>query len=108
MKRTKKSHGLKKRDVEFILTAVKQFPEIEQAIIFGSRALGNYKRGSDVDIAVIGKELTDKTITRLSALLNEDLPLPYFFDVVSYEKLKNEALKKHIDSKGYIVYKNGS
>ena len=100
--------GLKKKDFESILAAIKQFPEIEQAIIFGSRALGNYKRGSDVDIAVIGKMLTDKTITRLSALLNEELPLPYFFDVVRYEKLKNDALKKHIDSKGYVFYENGS
>ena len=46
--------GLIERDIEYIVKAMKKFNEIEKAIVFGSRAMGNYKKGSDVDIAIIG------------------------------------------------------
>ncbi len=94
--------GLKKQDVEYILSALRSFSVIEQATIFGSRAMGNYKPGSDVDIAVKGKNITDTTVSRLSSLLNEELPLPYFFDVVHYESIENKELKRHIDAFGLI------
>jgi uncharacterized protein len=92
--------GLTKRDIKHIIEAVSQFPEIDKVIIFGSRAMGNFKRGSDVDIALKGTGITHSIITRLSSLLNEEQPLPYFFDVLHYETLQNEELKKHIDTEG--------
>ncbi len=92
--------GLSKRDEDYLIAALSKFPEIEKAVIFGSRAMGNYKPGSDVDLAVYGENITHTTVLRLLALLNEDLPLPYFFDVAHYEKIKNEKLKQHIDEEG--------
>ena len=71
--------GLKRRDRKNILAAVSKFPEIERVKIFGSRAMGNYKKGSDVDLAIAGSQITFKTVLRLRSMLNEDLPLPYFF-----------------------------
>ena len=96
--------GLRERDTNDIVDAVKKFPEITKAVIFGSRATGNYKDGSDVDIAIKGDKITRETVTRLGAFLNEELPLPYFFDIVHYEKINNKELIKHIDEEGKAVY----
>lgn len=92
--------GLLEKDVEYIKKAIEDFPEVEKAKIFGSRAIGNYKKGSDVDIALFGKGITDKTIAGLSDLLNEEYPLPYFFDVIHYEGINNTRLIEHIDELG--------
>lgn len=92
--------GLLQADIKHITTAIKQFPEIENAVIFGSRAKGTHKKASDVDLAIKGGSVTGETISRLNFLLNEELPLPYFFDVVHYESLKNQALVEHIDRIG--------
>lgn len=91
-------HGLFERDFKFILKAISDYSEIEEVIIFGSRAMGNYKKGSDVDLALKGEGVNRKTVSRLSDALNEEYPLPYFFDVVNYKDISNEELKKHIDS----------
>lgn len=96
--------GLIERDIEYIVKAMKQFSEIEKAIIFGSRAMGNYKKGSDVDIAIVGEGINSKTLYKLDDYLNEVYPLPYFFDILQYSSITNENLKNHIDSKGKIIY----
>ncbi len=93
-------YGLLDRDIGYILEAVKKYAEIEEAVIYGSRAMGNYKKGSDVDHAIIGKNIDRKTVRRLSDDLNEEYPLPYFFDIVNYSDISNEELKRHIDTFG--------
>ena len=93
------------RDLRYIQEAIKKYSEIDEAIIFGSRAMGNYKKGSDVDIALKGQNVNRRTVTRLSDDLNEVYPLPYFFDVISYNDISNEELKKHIDSAGKTIFK---
>jgi len=98
------NYGLTNRDLAQILAALHQFPQIEEALVFGSRAKGNYKPGSDVDLAVKGKNISYQNVTHLSTRLNEDLPLPYFFDVVHYETLDNPALIDHIDRVGKVLY----
>ncbi len=96
--------GLSKRDEDYLAEAFSKFPEIEKAVIFGSRALGNHKPGSDVDLALVGENITPMLLLRLRSMLNEDLPLPYFFDVAHYEKIKNEKLKQHIDEEGQTLF----
>ena len=97
--------GLLERDLKYILKADDKYPEIEEVIIFGSRAMGNYKKGSDVDIALKGKCVNRKIVFRFSDDLNEEYPLPYFFDVVNYNDISNEELKNYIDSVGRVIYK---
>ncbi len=96
--------GLLSRDMEYILKALKKYPEIESAYIFGSRAIGNYKKSSDVDIAIKGKTLDRRTVNRISDELNEVYPIPYFFDVIHYDIISSEELKKHIDEFGKLIY----
>lgn len=96
--------GLKKRDIEYIKKALKKLPEIEEAVVFGSRTKGNYKSGSDVDLAIKGREIGNSTVASLSFQLNEELPLPYYFDVIHYEKIAEPKLVEHIDRVGKVVY----
>ncbi|NLZ54891.1 MAG: nucleotidyltransferase domain-containing protein [Thermoanaerobacteraceae bacterium] len=96
--------GLKKSDIDYIIGVIKKFPEIEKAVIFGSRAKGNYKVGSDVDIAIYGENITFDTISALHFMLEEQGPLPYFFDIIDYTHLKHEELKEHIDRVGKVIF----
>ncbi len=97
--------GLLEKDIDYIIEGLKNFHEIDHAKIFGSRALGNYKNGSDVDIVLFGKAITDRTINELNILLNEEYPLPYFFDILLYSDLNNQRLKEHIDTVGIEFYR---
>lgn len=96
--------GLLDRDINYILKALKQFEEIDKAIIFGSRAMGNYKKGSDIDMAIVGENVTTKTLFELDDYLNEVYPLPYFFDILRYDGILNENLLKHINTQGKTIY----
>jgi predicted nucleotidyltransferase len=92
--------GLKAKDIKQISNIISSFPEVHQTLIFGSRAMGNYKTGSDVDIALKGETITHEIVTQIKYQLNEETTMPYFFDVVDYGRLKNEDLKTHIDQFG--------
>lgn len=98
------SFGLLDEDLTYIVKSLQQFPEIEKAAVFGSRAKGTHKSGSDVDIAIWGDAIVFSTVSRLHAMLEEESPMPYFFDIVDYSHLNNEELKKHIDRVGVPIY----
>lgn len=89
-------YGLKERDLHFIRQVLSKFPEIEQAILFGSHAMGNYKKSSDVDLAIVGEKVSHKTMIRLNEWLNEINPIPFTFNLL-HHSLSNKHLKKHID-----------
>jgi predicted nucleotidyltransferase len=97
-------YGLIDRDFIHINAAIRELPEIEEVILFGSRAKGNYKTGSDVDLAIKGDRLTYEITARFADCLNEEKPLPYFFDVVHYEAIAELMLKTHIDRVGVNLY----
>jgi predicted nucleotidyltransferase len=100
--------GLLTRDIKSIIGVLRIFPEIEKAVIFGSRAMGNYKKGSDIDIAIYGQGITNQLVIKIRSILNEEQPIPYFVDLVGYNVITNENLKKHIDTFGIEIfnYKN--
>ena len=97
-------HGLSESDLAQITGAIADFDEITEAVLFGSRAKGNHKPGSDVDLAVKGDRVTHRTLAHLADRLNEETPLPYFFDVVQYESLDDPAIVEHIDRVGVVIY----
>ena len=93
-----------------IIAVLRRYPSIKSAKIFGSRAKGNYKRYSDIDIAIFSDEdwlLLGKVKGAL-----EDLYVIYKFDVVQYDKALNSDMKAHIDKvgieilSGEIIYEN--
>jgi uncharacterized protein len=98
-------YGLRQGDIDEILHVLGQFPQIEEAMVFGSRAKGNFKPGSDVDIAIKGQAIDRSCVAGLSFFLNEETSLPYFFDIVHYEEITEEELARHIDRVGKVLYK---
>ena len=105
MKTTKHDNqfGLRESDLAYIIKTLSQFDTIDKAIIFGSRAKGNYHNGSDVDIAIKGT-IDFKTLSKLSYLLNQESMMPYKFDIVNYSKSKHNDLKEHINRVGKLIY----
>ena len=87
--------GLLDQDLDYIIKAIRQHTEIEKVKIFSSRAMGNYKKGSDVDIAILGKDINEKIVAQLSDILNEEYPLPYFV------KNNSVSLRNHGREKPY-------
>ncbi len=80
------------------------FPCIEKVLIYGSRAKGNYKVGSDIDLTLIGKDLTlgnsvDPLMSRLG-----DLNTPYTFDISIFNKLRDLDLIEHVLRVGKTFY----
>lgn len=92
--------GLNAKTVELIQNCFGKYPEVSWVKIYGSRAKGNYGRGSDIDLAFSCS--VNYSAKLLGAL--DNLPLPYLFDVTHYESLKNQALKEHIDRIGVLIY----
>ena len=90
--------GLTTQDLALIQQAASRQQEITKLVLFGSRAKGCYRKGSDVDLAVQGSQVDDQSLSLLADQLNEALPLPYFFDVLHYDTLTDPALKAHIDN----------
>lgn len=101
-------YGLLERDMTHIMEAIGMFPEIETVILFGSRAKGNYKPGSDVDLAIQGADVGYETAVRLADILNEEKPLPYFFDVLDYARIADPESLAHIDRVGVVIYHRSS
>ncbi len=96
--------GLIKRDIDSMNELFKKYPQIEEAVIFGSRAKGNYKNGSDVDIALKG-EITYELVRKIFSWLNNESPTPYYYDILDYNNISNQDLTEHIDRVGKPIYK---
>lgn len=91
--------GLTKRDIECLYSILSKYTAIELVHVFGSRAKGNFKPGSDIDLAIMNAGITDETI-RLLKVDFEESALPYMVDAINYPQLKNQQLKEHIDRVG--------
>lgn len=96
--------GLTKKELSIIKDVFNKFENINEVILFGSRALGTHKMASDIDLAIKGN-VDINTLSKLKYTLEEDTLLPYFFDIVIYDNLENEELRKHIDEFGKVIFK---
>ncbi len=96
-------YGLPEEHIKIILDYIARHSEIEEAVLFGSRALGTYKPGSDVDIALKGNQVDSFLAAHLKSEIEEETCLPYFFDFVAYSKLSHKDLIKHVDEYGVVL-----
>ncbi|HPJ12452.1 MAG TPA: restriction endonuclease subunit S [Caldisericia bacterium] len=99
-------YGLGENQLSEILDIFRKYPEVEEAILFGSRAIGTYKEASDIDIAIKGKDVSVIIATKIQSDL-EDTYLPFFFDIISFPSITNQDLIKHINTKGISIYRAG-
>jgi predicted nucleotidyltransferase len=95
--------GLKEQTINKIIKVFQSFPEIEQVILYGSRAKGTNKPGSDIDLTIKGKNLNLQLINKIDLEL-DDLLLPYTFDLSIYNQIDNNELLEHIKRVGKDFY----
>jgi len=95
--------GLNEDSLQLIFSVFRKFPEVEEVIIYGSRAKGNYKEGSDIDLTLKGRFVNEDIKSRIYQEL-EDLPTPYLFDVSLFKTIESESLLDHICRIGTVFY----
>jgi predicted nucleotidyltransferase len=89
--------GLSEKSLQAIANVVYSNERVQEAKIFGSRAIGTFREGSDIDICLIGEELTLTDLNRISSELDE-LNIPEMIDLVNFRTIKSENLLKHIEN----------
>lgn len=99
--------GLEDNVIAAINSVFEKIPEVEEVIIYGSRAKGNYRTGSDIDLTLIGNGLDYAILTKINIEI-EQLHLPYLFDISIFHKIKSTDLIEHINRVGQVFYKKVS
>ncbi len=97
-------YGLSRENIIKIQSVLADFAEIDEAVLYGSRAQGNYKPGSDIDLALKGDRLNLHVLNKISLAL-DDLLLPQIFDLAIHHHIRNSALIDHIQRVGQVVYR---
>ena len=95
--------GLKSHTIQAIRECLAGITHVKEAILYGSRAKGNYRNGSDIDVTLKGKNLTLHDLFQLENDL-DDLLLPYRIDLSIYSQINNKALIDHIERVGICFY----
>ena len=95
--------GLTGRDMSTLDTIFRKYPVVQTVFIFGSRAKGNYKLGSDIDLAVMNPGVDEAIVLQIKGELEEST-LAYNVDVVNYPALLINDLKEHIEQVGVRFY----
>ncbi|MDW8104452.1 MAG: nucleotidyltransferase domain-containing protein [Armatimonadota bacterium] len=96
--------GLKESTIEQIRAVLAKYPQVQKAILYGSRAKGTYKNGSDIDLTLVGGEdLTLQVLYRIADEL-DDLLLPYLFDLSLLSHIRDPDLLEHIERVGVTFY----
>lgn len=95
--------GLAPEVKQKIKTVLQTYPLIEKAVLYGSRAKGNFKTGSDIDLTLMGRDLSLSLLLQVENDLDE-LLLPYKIDLSIYSLLDNDNLKDHIQRVGIVFY----
>lgn len=95
--------GLPEYAVEQIKNVFAQYPNIQSVILYGSRAIGNYRNGSDIDLTVRSNTLSHIQLANIAMQL-DDLMLPYHIDLSLYHTIQNPALVAHIEQIGKLFY----
>ena len=95
--------GLKQKTIESIQAVLARHPAVEKCVLYGSRAKGNFKPGSDIDLTLYGDNLTSLELGTIADEL-DDLLLPYQIDLSIFSRISSLELQEHIDRIGVIFY----
>lgn len=100
------NYGLPPAAIVRIQEVFARFPEVDKAVLYGSRAMGNYQAGSDIDLTLYGDTLTMQNLAAIFSELDE-LLLPYTIDLSLFSMLNNADLREHIGRQGKVFYERG-
>jgi len=100
-------HGLSEAALLAMQQVLASHPEMEAAILYGSRALGRHRPGSDIDLTLVGATLTEQSLARIEADL-DDLLLPWIVDLSCLSSIRHPALLEHIQRVGQVLYRRAA
>lgn len=96
-------YGLKADYIQSIQNVLSAFTEVDKAILYGSRAKGNFKPASDIDLTLTGDNIDLSLLYKIDDRL-DDLLLPYTFDLSVFSRISNPDLVEHINRVGQVFY----
>ena len=101
-------YGLQDETMHKIRAVFSKFPEVTKAVLYGSRAKGSFKNGSDIDLTLLGG--SDLNLKVLSQIISEidDLLLPYTFDLSVLSQISDQAVQDHIQRVGVAIYERNT
>jgi len=99
-------HGLSENTVARIAAVLECFPAVESAVLFGSRAKGTHKPGSDIDLALVGASLDWRTVGKIYDALDDRL-MPHRFSLIVYDEKTDPAVAAHIGRVGIPLFQRG-
>ena len=94
--------GLETKVLDLIVRTISKNEKVQKVILFGSRAKGNYKIGSDIDLALFSENLDHDERLKINVQVS-GLLLPYKIDILDFNKITNKELKEHILRVGKVV-----
>ena len=95
--------GLPDTTLAAIRRILADFPAVEKAVLYGSRAKGNYRPGSDIDLVLVGDALDIRILGEIAARLEES-PIPYQVDLTLWGQIDHVKLREHIERVGVVFY----
>jgi len=96
-------HGLSQETIKSLNEIFSKYNKIYKVVLYGSRAKGNYKNGSDIDLTLFGDDINLELLHKIELEI-DDLLLPYKVDLSVYNDLNNEDLKEHISRVGIVLF----
>ena len=98
-------HGLPTQTLQKIRDVFVRYPQVEEAALYGSRARGDYKNGSDIDLTLHGGDaLTHTILSRIANDLDDQL-LPYTIDLSIFKNIRDSEMVAQIERVGVVFYK---
>ncbi len=95
--------GIAQNTINELNQIFNKYKNIEEVILYVSRAKGNYREGSDIDLTIIG-DIENEDLMKIQDEI-DDSYIPYLFDITIYNQLNSESLKEHINRVGKVFYK---
>ncbi len=102
-----RSFGLPQSTLDEMRAIFARHNKVTKVVVYGSRAKGNYRNGSDIDLTMFGKDLTFQDLSTIHNAL-DDSSNPYLVNLSIYNHLDNAKLREHIDRVGQVFYQNPS
>ncbi len=95
--------GLSDTVIKELQDVFRRHANIKKVLIFGSRSKGNYREGSDIDLAIVGNNIDYNQLLSILCEI-DDLGLLYSVDLLDYSKKKGTPIGDHIDRVGQVFY----
>lgn len=95
--------GLSPTTLQTIRHILAEVPAVKKAVLYGSRAKGTYRPGSDIDLTLFGDALDLDTLGQIATRLEES-PIPYQVDLSIYGLIEHAGLREHIERAGKVFY----